>query len=88
MEIASGRRRRMSPLEIFEYKQKWVPSGHEVAFHSDKFSSALDWCKDKLSKEKYYVIRYTDVYEHKILFESRYDAKDFNDFIDEQYALN
>lgn len=81
MEIATGRKKYMSPLEIFEYKQKWVPSGFQVPFHSDKFSNAVDWVKENLSKEKYYIIKYTDVYEHSFLFESRYDANEFKEFI-------
>jgi hypothetical protein len=86
MEIASGRKKRMSPLEIFEYKQKWVPIGHEVPFHSDKFSKAIEWCKENFSKEKYYIVKYTDVYEHKMLFESRADAREFKDYLEEAYA--
>ena len=37
----------MTPLEISEYKNRWMASGenYRVAVHSDLEGPAKDWCK-------------------------------------------
>lgn len=37
----------MTPLEIFEYKNKWMP-GYKIEIHSDKLDAAIGWCKNNL----------------------------------------
>ena len=60
----------MKPIEIFEYKQKWLP-GFTVRLHSDLRSAAVDWLKTRLSKEQYDYTQHSDVYEDTVHFEDQ-----------------
>lgn len=69
----------MTPVEIAEYKQRWMSSGHNhpVAIHSDLRSQAKDWCKVQLNQPQWVHKKYTDVYEDTFFFEYRQDANSF-----------
>ena len=68
----------MSPIEIFEYKQKWKP-GYIVRLHSDLESAGKDWCKVQLHKQQWDMTKWTNVYEHTFHFEYKQDAKLFKE---------
>lgn len=73
----------MTPIQIFEHKQKWMSTGnnHPVPFHSDYRSFAKDWCKVQLHKCQYLHSQYTDVYEDTMYFEHHQDAKSFSNYL-------
>ena len=58
----------MLPIEIFEYKRKWMP-GYEVKLHSDLRGSAKSWLK-RLKKQEYEYKELTDNYQDTIYFEN------------------
>lgn len=66
----------MTPVEIFEYKQRWKP-GYTVRLHSDLRSQAKDWCKIQLHKQQWDLNIHTNVYEDTFMFEYRQDAESF-----------
>jgi hypothetical protein len=69
----------MTPVEIAEYKQRWMSSGHNhpVAIHSDLRGQAKDWCKVQLMKQQWVHRKYTNVYEDTFFFEYHQDADSF-----------
>lgn len=69
----------MTPVEIAEYKQRWMSSGvnHPVGIHSDLRSQAKDWCKVQLNQPQWVHKKYTDVYEDTFYFEYKQDANSF-----------
>lgn len=73
----------MTPIEIAEYKQKWMASGynHPVPFHSDYHMYAKDWCKIQLHKSQWNYKRYTNVYEDTMYFEFKQDAENFSNYL-------
>lgn len=66
----------MTPVEIFEYKQRWAP-GYQVALHSDLVDKAKTWCRRNLSREQWSMTSWTDVYEHTFHFEIWTHAESF-----------
>lgn len=73
----------MTPIEIFEYKQKWMSSteNNPVSFHSDYRALAKHWCKTELEKHQWTHHEYTDVYEDTMFFESKENAKKIQTFL-------
>jgi hypothetical protein len=69
--------KQMTPIEIFEYKQKWKPSGYNVRLHSDLKSEGVDYCKVQMMAHQWFITEYTDVYEHTFSFENKLDANSF-----------
>ena len=65
----------MLPIEIFEYKRKWLP-GHSVKIHSDLRHRAKEWLK-KLEKHEWEYQEYTDNYEDTICFEDERTSQVF-----------
>jgi hypothetical protein len=66
----------MTPLEIHEYKNRWMP-GHSVEIHSDKRDSAVQWCKSNLEKHQWKCTKWSDVYSSRFDFEHEKDASKF-----------
>ena len=75
----------MTPIEIFEYKQKWKP-GYVVRLHSDLRSNAKDYCKVQMLKHQWDVNEYTNSYEDTWLFENRLDAASFTTQWNERFV--
>lgn len=67
----------MTPIEIFEYKNRWKPNGHSVRIHSDYRSQAKFWCKYNFEPHQWVLNEYTDNYEDTFLFENPLNAKLF-----------
>jgi len=68
----------MTPVEIFEYKQKWQQTGgHAVRLHSDLRSRGKDWCKVQLFQHQWNFKKWSNVYEDTFLFEYKQDADSF-----------
>lgn len=69
----------MTPVEISEYKQKWMASeyNHPVTIHSDLRSQGKEWCKVQLMQQQWVHRKYTDVYEDTFYFEYKQDADAF-----------
>ena len=65
----------MIPIEIFEYKQNWLP-GYCVSIHSDLRSRAKSWLK-KLEQHEYQYKEFTDNYEDTICFENQRISQEF-----------
>jgi|11BtaG_2_1085332.scaffolds.fasta_scaffold06883_4 hypothetical protein len=67
-----------NPLEISEYKQRWMREGsHSVQIHSDLRHNALSYCKVQMFRQQWVHRKYTDVYEDTFFFEQLLDAKAF-----------
>lgn len=68
----------MTPIEIFEYKQRWQRAGgYAVRLHSDLRSQGKDYCKIQLMKQQWDFSQYTDNYEDTFHFEYKQDADAF-----------
>lgn len=77
----------MTPIEIFEYKQKWKP-GYTVRLHSDLRMQGKDYCKIQMMKHQWDIQEFTDVYEDTYLFENRIDADSFTAQWDRRFVNN
>jgi hypothetical protein len=66
----------MTPVEIFEYKQRWKP-GYTVRLHSDLRSHGKDFCKIQMHPQQWDVKTFTNVYEDTFYFEYKQDAESF-----------
>ena len=73
----------MSPVEIFEYKQRWMSSGRNnpITIHSDYRSRAKEWCRTQLNRPCWVYSEHTDVYEDTIYFEYPQDQNNFAIFL-------
>jgi hypothetical protein len=68
----------MIPIEIFEYKQRWLRAGgYAVRLHSDLRSQGKEYCKIQLMKQQWDFTLYTDNYEDTFHFEYKQDADAF-----------
>lgn len=69
----------MTPLEISQYKIKWMSSEnyYSVPVHIDFDSEARNWCKKFLEKHQWGVTRYTDLFEHTFHFENQLHQQSF-----------
>ena len=68
----------MTPIEIFEYKQRWQRAGgYAVRLHSDLRTQGKDFCKIQLMKQQWDFSQYTDNYEDTFHFEFKQDADAF-----------
>lgn len=72
----------MTPIEIAEYKNKWMRAGnnHPIDIHSDLRSKAVDYCKVQLLKHQWKHQKYTDVYQDTFYFEHHQDANSFSKY--------
>jgi len=68
----------MTPIEIFEYKNKWKP-GFSIRLHSDLTDQAKTWCRRNLQKHQWSMTDWTNVYEHTFHFEHEQNAKQFKE---------
>lgn len=71
----------MTPQEIFDYKFGWKSNAFLVSFHSDHHLKYVDWCNKNFNKWEWDIIKWTDVYEHTMMFEKQMHAKQFEEFI-------
>lgn len=76
----------MTPIEIFEYKNKWKPKGYCVRLHSDLRSEGKDYCKTQMFKHQWDINEYTNVYEDTFLFEHKLDADSFKGYFDPKFV--
>ena len=68
----------MTPLEIFEYKQRWIRNGgYKVRLHSDLGDSGKEYCKVQMFKHQWDFKKWSNVYEDTFWFEYAQDAKAF-----------
>lgn len=66
----------MTPVEIHEYKMRWMREGaYAVTLHSDLRSQGIDWCKQWLNPIHWKHVKYTDVYQDTFYFEKERFAK-------------
>lgn len=77
----------MTPVEIFEYKNKWKP-GFTVRLHSDLRLQGKDYCRKQLQNYQWAFKIYTNVYEDTFYFEAEKEAaafkKHFGRFADQE----
>lgn len=60
----------MLPLEIVDYKTKWLKDCLNISlFHSDLEFEAKQWCRKNLLQHQWDFTKFTGVYEHSIHFE-------------------
>ena len=74
----------MTPQEIFDYKLGWKSYSFSVPFHSDWEMEYSDYCKENFNKWQWDMYKWTNVYEHTMLFEMIKDADKFKEFIDKR----
>ena len=67
---------RMTPQEIFEYKNAWKP-GYQIDIHSDLDVQCKAWCRGNLNRWEWSMDTYTDVYSHSFYFEEEQAAAEF-----------
>lgn len=61
----------MLPLEIVDYKTKWLKDCHNIStFDSDLEFDAKRWCRENLEQQQWDFTKFTGVYEHSIHFET------------------
>jgi len=63
----------MTPLEIFEYKNKWRP-GLQVILCSDLRFEGVEFCKRTFKKHEWHHLEYTASYEDTYCFEKQHHA--------------
>lgn len=75
-----GNSKRMTPLEIFDHKRKWMMKSHyEYETHTDLRSEGLDWCKKNCEKHQWSMKSFTDIYGDTFNFERE---EDYNNFME------
>ena len=69
----------MTPIEIAEYKQRWMSSGNNnpVRLHSDLVDAGKTWCRRILERHQWSMKTWTNVYEHTFYFEDARAAQNF-----------
>jgi len=70
---------KMTPQEIFEYKNKWKPNAFVVDVHSDLDVQCKDWCRKNLNRWDWSMDTYTYVYSHTFYFEEEQAAEEFKE---------
>ena len=68
---------KMTPQEIFEYKNAWKPKGFQVDVHSDLDVQCKHWCRVNLNRWEWSMDTYTYVYSHTFHFEEEQAAEEF-----------
>ena len=68
---------KMTPIEIFEYKNKWKPNAFVVDVHSDLDVQCKTWCRKNLNRWEWSMDTYTYVYAHTFYFEEEQAAEEF-----------
>jgi len=68
---------KMTPQEIFEYKNQWKPNAYQVDVHSDLDVQCKHWCRANLNRWEWSMDTYTDVYSHSFYFENMNHAHAF-----------
>jgi hypothetical protein len=74
----------MTPIEIFEYKNRWMSKGaFQVKIHSDLRYESTDWCRRYLHQRQWKSVTYTNNYEDTFWFEDQKHSQLFEqEFID------
>ena len=69
----------MTPLEIAEYKQRWMSTGNNtpVRLHSDLDTEGKTWCRRQLERHQWSLTAWTNNYEHTFYFELEEHATKF-----------
>ena len=68
----------MTPVEIFEYKMRWMKeTPHSVRLHSDLDTQGKSWCRRHLERHQWVMHSWTNNYEHTFHFEQEESAKLF-----------
>lgn len=70
----------MTPIEIFEYKQRWKQNSYSVRLHSDLEYEGKEYCRTQMFKQQWEFAKWTSVYEHTFFFEYEQDAKAFKKY--------
>lgn len=74
----------MTPVEIAEYKQRWMSNrDFSVPFHSDYKRQAKEWCRVQLHPAQWKFAEWTNVYEHTMYFEFKQDSVAFQWYMEE-----
>jgi hypothetical protein len=68
---------KMTPQEIFEYKNRWKPNAFVVDVHSDLDVQCKDWCRKNLNRWEWSMDTYTYVYSHTFYFEEEQASDEF-----------
>lgn len=67
----------MTPLEIYEYKRKWIEYGHCVDADTWIEFKCKDWCRQNVAQHQWAFFKYTDHHLHTFSFENQEDAENF-----------
>lgn len=75
----------MTPQEIFEYKNRWRATGHEVVVNQDFDYQGKDWCRRYLGRHEWSFKPYAYPDDsHQFLFEQEEKAKEFKKFYEDR----
>jgi hypothetical protein len=68
----------MKPLEIEEYKRKWLMSKcYRVRIPSSKEETATDWCKTNINSWEWATSEQSKIREHTFFFEKKEHSEAF-----------
>lgn len=75
---------KMTPVQIFEYKQNWMATGEStsVSYHSDWRFQATDFCKSNFEKYQWHQATFTGIYEDTVYFEHTGHADLFSNYME------
>jgi hypothetical protein len=75
----------MTPIEIFEYKLKWLKeSNNVVSFDEFIEYEVKNWCRKNLKQHQWHFTSYTDIYEHSVNFETEGMKEALEQYIEER----
>jgi len=71
----------ITPIEIDEYKTKWLKNAHFVTVNEDLDIEGKTWCRKNVERQRWSFSKYTDVYEHTFYFEDADTAQAFKEWL-------
>jgi hypothetical protein len=67
----------ITPIEISDYKTRWLRAAHVVTVDEDLDIEGKTWCRKNTERHKWSFSKYTDMYEHTFYFEDAHTAQAF-----------
>lgn len=71
----------ITPIEIGDYKTKWLKNAHVVTVNEDLDVEGKSWCRKNTERHKWSFSKYTDIYEHTFYFEDADTAQAFEEWL-------
>lgn len=78
LHIISKKEHNMTPIEIFEYKNRWKRDTHyRVEICSDSDWRGKIWCRKNLERREWDFTSWTGIYQCTFVFQDQYAAQQF-----------